>query len=358
MKKEIVVLPGDGIGPEITEQAVRILKTTAELYDVSIEIQEMLIGGASIDKTSIPITDEVVKRCKESDAVFLGAVGGPQWDELSYEKRPEKGLLRLRKELELFTNFRPVRGYTSLLDASTLKEDVVNGIDLMVVRELTGGIYFGQPRFIEKNKGGFRAVDTLEYSSSEIERIARIAFETALKRRRKVTSVDKANVLASSQLWRKTVGKVAGNYPEVEFENMLVDNCAMQLIRAPRQFDVILTTNMFGDILSDEASMLTGSLGMLPSASLGDGPGLFEPAHGSAPELAGKNTANPLAAIGSVALMFRYGLHMEPAADRIEKTVEQVLEKGFRTADLTLSTRSHSCSNMGDAVEEMVKDQQ
>ncbi len=355
MKKKIIVLPGDGIGPEITEQAVRVLKITSVLFNVSIDVQEMLIGGISIDNIGVPITDDVIKSCKESDGIFLGAVGGPQWDNLSTEVRPEKGLLRLRKELELYTNLRPVKGFTSLISSSTLKKKYVKDIDLVVVRELTGGIYFGGPRFIEKKNGVTRAVDTMEYSTPEIERIARVAFNTALHRRKKVISVDKANVLSSSQLWRKTVEKIAQDYSKVEFKNMLVDNCAMQLIRNPKQFDVILTTNMFGDILSDEASMLTGSLGMLPSASLGEGPGLFEPVHGSAPDIAGKNWANPLAAIGSIALMFRHSFHMDQAGRIIEQAVEKVLERGYRTADLSNTFRSVNCSTMGDAVVEMIK---
>ena len=356
MKKKIVVLPGDGIGPEITEQALKVVRMISELFNVSISVQEMLIGGASIDAAGTPITEEVIKQCKESDGIFLGAVGGPKWDDLSTEERPEKGLLQLRKELDLFTNLRPVRGYNSLIDASTLKRKYVEGIDLVVVRELTGGIYFGKPRFREKKKGITRAVDTMEYSTLEIDRIARAAFTIALKRRKKVVSVDKANVLASSQLWRETVKEVALDYPEVELINMLVDNCAMQLIRNPKQFDVILTNNMFGDILSDAASMLTGSLGMLPSASLGEGPGLFEPVHGSAPDIAGKNLANPLAAIESVALMCKYALNMEQAGNIIERAVERVLEQGYRTADLSPdSSRIVSCSDIGEAVVEMVK---
>ena len=355
MNKKIVVLPGDGIGPEITEQALKVVKVISELFNVSIDTTTMLIGGASIDETGAPLTEEVITHCKESDGVFLGAVGGPKWDNLSTEERPEKGLLGLRKELDLFTNLRPIRGYDALIDASTLKKKYVQGIDLVVVRELTGGIYFGEPRFTEEKKGIVRSVDTMEYSTPEIERIARVAFDIASGRRKKVISVDKANVLASSQLWRKAVEHVSQDYSGIEFNNMLVDNCAMQLIRNPKQFDVILTTNMFGDILSDEASMLTGSLGMLPSASLGEGPGLFEPVHGSAPDIAGENLANPLAAIGSVALMCRYSLDMGEAGNIIEKAVEKVLERGYRTADIgSGSSQTVSCSAMGDAVVEMI----
>ncbi len=332
--RKIIVLPGDGIGAEVTRAAMAVLETVAEQFDVSIQREEFLVGGASIDAYGVPIQDDVLDACKEADAVFLGAVGGPQWDDVPREKRPEAALLRLRKELGLFTNFRPVKAYAPLLNESTLRSDIVEDIDILVVRELTGGIYFGQPRFTEQVNGEERAVDTMEYRTSEIERITRVAFEAASRRRNKVTSVDKANILATSRLWRKTVSELAADYTDLEVEHMLVDNCAMQLVRYPRQFDVILTSNMFGDILSDEAAMLTGSLGLLPSASLGDGTAMYEPVHGSAPDIAGQDLANPLAAIASVALMFRYSFNLEQAASTIEQAIDDVLRSGVRTKDL------------------------
>ncbi len=331
--KSIVALPGDGIGVEVTRAAMRVLQAAGKKHGLSFEIQEFPVGGAALDTQGTPIKFEVIEACQGADAVFLGAVGGPKWDNNPKELRPEIALLTLRKELDLFTNFRPVKVYDSLVHASTLKPEVIRGVDVLVVRELTGGIYFGKPRATEQVNGEERAIDTMVYRTSEIERIARVAFEAARLRRQKVTSVDKANILATSQLWRKTVARVARNYPEVKFEHMLVDNCAMQIVRAPAQFDVILTENMFGDILSDEASMLTGSLGMLPSASLGHGVAMYEPVHGSAPDIAGQDRANPIAAIGSIAMMFRYSFELSEAAAQIEQAISSVLESGFRCAD-------------------------
>lgn len=332
--KKIAVLPGDGIGLEITVEAVKVLKATARKFGLQLDLKEGLIGGAAYDACGSPLPAETVALCQASDAVLMGAVGGPKWDKLSPELRPERGaLLPLRKLLGLYANLRPVRVFETLVDASTLKADLVTGLDLLVVRELTGGLYFGEKKR-EPIPGGFRVVDTLEYTSAEIERVTHLAFAMALRRRGKLTSVDKANVLESSILWREIVEKIAPEYPGVTLEHMLVDNCAMQLVRDPGQFDVILTENMFGDILSDEASILTGSLGMLPSASLGGHVGLYEPCHGSAPTIAGQDTANPIATIMSAALLLRYSLEFEEAAAVIEKAVAVVLNDGYRTYDI------------------------
>lgn len=333
-KRKITLLPGDGIGPEVTAQAVRVLETTGEKYDISFELQDFAFGGAGIDLYDAPINDEIVEASRQSDAVLLGAVGGPKWDDQPKETRPEAGLLGIRSALGLYTNLRPVKVYPPLSEASSLKPEVINGVDLLVVRELTGGVYFGKPRYTERIGDEERAVDTMEYRTSEIERITAAAFEAARIRRGHVCSVDKANVLEVSRLWRKTVTRVAEQYPDVHLDHMLVDNCAMQLVRNPGQFDVILTGNLFGDILSDEAAMLTGSIGMLPSASLGRDTGLYEPVHGSAPDIAGTNQANPLAAIASVALLFRYSLRHEEAAIDIENAILEFLNRGFRTRDL------------------------
>jgi len=337
MKKKVVFLPGDGIGPEVSEAAQKVLFHVARMVGLEIELEEYDVGGASIDRYGEPLRKQTLTACKRADAVFLGAVGGPKWDALPTDKRPEKALLQLRKELGLFTNFRPVKVYAPLVDASPLKPEIVKDVDLLIVRELTGGIYFGEPKFIRETNTGAHAVDTMAYSQGEIERIARIAFQAARNRRRRVTSVDKANVLATSQLWRRTVEVVHRDYPDVQLQHMLVDNCAMQLVRNPAQFDVILTSNMFGDILSDEAAMLAGSLGMLPSASLGEHNALYEPVHGSAPDIAGKDMANPVAAIASVALMFRFSFQMEHAARAIERAIATVLRLDFRTPDLAVN---------------------
>ncbi len=349
--KNVVVLPGDGIGPEVTNEAIKVLESTGKQFDVTFNFEEFLVGGASIDEYGVPIKDEVLTAAKAADAVFLGAVGGPKWDDVSKDKRPEVALLRLRKELGLFTNLRPVKVYRPLLSASTLKPEVVSDINILVVRELTGGIYFGEPRFTEQVNGESRAVDTMEYTESEITRIARVAFDAAKSRKQRVTSVDKANILSTSQLWRKTVTEVASDYNGITMEHMLVDNCAMQLVRNPRQFDVILTENMFGDILSDEAAMLTGSIGMLPSASTGVHTAMYEPVHGSAPDIAGQGVANPLASIASVAMMYRFSFGNNEAADHIESALEAVLEAGYRTRDLhTGSEQLVSTSEMGSEI--------
>lgn len=335
MSVNIVVLPGDGIGVEVTRAAVSVLEQLCSGQNVDINFTYHLIGGASLDAHGVPVMDEVIEAAKNSDAVLLGAVGGPKWDVLPAHLRPEKALLRLRKELGLFNNLRPVKVYDALVDASTLKAEVVKDVDLLVVRELTGGLYFGEPKLVAPDAmGGDRAVDSMVYHTFEIDRIVRAAFDAARVRRGKVTSVDKANILATSQLWRKTVEQIAKDYPDVTFEHMLVDNCAMQLVRNPSQFDVIVTENMFGDILSDEAAMLTGSIGMLPSASLGTGTAMYEPVHGSAPDIAGKDIANPVATIASVAMMLRFSLGLTEMADTLEQAIEEVLSEGYRCADL------------------------
>ncbi|MGB9780428.1 3-isopropylmalate dehydrogenase [Caldanaerobacter sp.] len=352
---KVAILPGDGIGPEVIKEGLKVLKAVGEKYNLRFEIKEYPFGGEAIDKYGDPYPEETKNGCLSSDAVLLGAVGGPKWDRLEGNKRPEAGLLALRKSLKVYANLRPAVLYPYLKKASPLKDELLEkGIDILIVRELTGGIYFG-PKGIEPIDSGFRAYDMEVYETHEIERIAVIAFEAALKRKRKVTSVDKANVLESSRLWRKTVEEVAKRYPEVELEHMYVDNCAMQLVKNPTQFDVILTNNMFGDILSDEAAQIVGSIGMLPSASLrGDKVGLYEPIHGSAPDIAGKKIANPLATILSVAMMLQYSFGEEEAAQDIRKAVERALEEGFRTADLgegiVLSTEE-----MGDKIVEYVK---
>jgi len=349
---KILVLPGDGIGPEITAEAVRVLKTLG----LSCEIEEALLGGCAVDATGDPYPEATRKLAREADAVLLGAVGGPKWDNLPREQRPERGLLGIRKELGLFANLRPALLYPELANASTLKPEVVSGLDLLIVRELTGDIYFGQPRGIEtrrvdgvEQRVGF---NTMIYTESEIRRIARVAFEAARKRRRRVCSVDKMNVLECTQLWRDVVSETARDYPDVELSHMLVDNAAMQLVRNPQQFDVMVTGNMFGDILSDEAAMLTGSIGMLPSASLdANNKGLYEPCHGSAPDIAGKGVANPLATILSAAMMLRYTFNLQEAAERIEHAVKRVLAQGFRTADIyEPGMKRVGTREMGDAV--------
>ncbi len=328
---KIVTLPGDGIGPEVVGAATQLLADVAERFQVSFEFIELLVGGISIDEHGSPLLPEVVEQCAQSDAVLLGAVGGPKWDTTDPDApRPEQGLLGLRKGLELFANLRPVRVSDALIASSPLRDERIRGADLVVVRELTGGIYFG-----ERGRNGDVAFDTCTYSVAEIDRIARVAFEAAEVRSKRVMSVDKANVLESSRLWRETVSSVGGEYPEISLDHMLVDNAAMQLVSRPADFDVIVTENMFGDILSDEAAMIAGSIGMLASASLGaGGPGLYEPVHGSAPDIAGKGLANPLATFGSVALMLRYSLGLEEAAAAVESAIDRVLERGLRTPDL------------------------
>jgi 3-isopropylmalate dehydrogenase len=359
MSYKIAVLPGDGIGPEVMREGIEVLKQIAALYGFGVELEEGLVGGASIDAHGKPLVDSVLNLAKQSDAVLLGAMGGPKWDGLVYAIRPERALLGLRQELGLFANLRPVRLFSALASASTLKREVVEGTDLLVVRELTGGIYFGQPKGVTRLPDGTeRGVNTEVYTTPEIERIAHVAFQAALKRRKKVTSVDKANVLEVTELWRKVVTRVhkGEGYAAVALEHMLVDNCAMQLIRNPRQFDVIVTTNMFGDILSDEAAMLTGSIGMLPSASLGGKVGMYEPVHGTAPDIMGQDKANPLATILSVALMLRHSLNQPAGADRIERAVEQVLDDGYRTPDIQEGkTELIGCRRMGELVRSKIE---
>ena len=333
-EKRVAVIPGDGIGKEVMAQTLLVIERIASNYGHCIRTEEALAGGSALDATGVPLPQSTLDLCRQSDAVLLGAVGGPQWDDNPPELKPEKGLLGLRAGLGLFANLRPARVYPMLTDASSLKPEIVKGVDLLIVRELTGGIYFGRPRGISKTNGQEVGVNTLIYETSEIERIARVAFEAARKRKRRVISVDKANILESSQLWRRVVSEVGREFPDISLDHMLVDNCAMQLIANPGQFDVIVTTNMFGDILSDEASMLTGSIGMLPSASLGGQNGLYEPVHGTAPDIAGQDMANPIAMIASAAMMFKYSFGLEREAATIEKAIVAVLEEGYRTADI------------------------
>ena len=348
---KIAVLPGDGIGPEIVTQAVKVLKVLAS-DGLKLEMEQAPIGGAGFDAAGDPLPAATLALAQASDAVLLGAVGGPQYDTLPRDQRPERGLLRIRKEMNLFANLRPALLYPELADASTLRPEVVAGLDIMIVRELTGDVYFGQPRGIEVRGGERVGFNTMLYTESEVRRVAHVAFGIAMQRGKKLCSVEKANVLECSELWKEVVIEVAQEYPEVALSHMYVDNAAMQLVRNPKQFDVIVTGNIFGDILSDEASMLTGSIGMLASASLdANKKGLYEPIHGSAPDIAGKDLANPLATILSVAMMMRYTLHQEASAQRIENAVKKVLAQGLRTADIyTSGTNKVSCSAMGDAV--------
>ncbi|MGD8743356.1 MAG: 3-isopropylmalate dehydrogenase [Granulosicoccaceae bacterium] len=353
MSKKIAVLPGDGIGIEIVAEAVKVMECLRDDYGFAVEMEQGLVGGSAYDETGSPLPQATLDLAKQSDAVLLGAVGGYKWESLDIAVRPEKGLLGLRAELELFANLRPAILYPQLADASTLRHDIVAGLDIMIVRELTGGIYFGQPRGIETMANGERrGYNTLVYSESEVERIGRVAFEIAMKRDRRVCSVDKANVLECTEMWREVMETVAKDFPDVELSHMYVDNAAMQLVRAPKQFDVMVTTNMFGDILSDCAAMLTGSIGMLPSASLdANSKGMYEPIHGSAPDIAGQNKANPLATILSVAMMLRYTFAEGEHAARIERAVGKVLDDGLRTADIhSEGMQLVSTSEMGDAV--------
>jgi 3-isopropylmalate dehydrogenase len=351
LKAKIAVLAGDGVGQEIVPEAVKLLKAVGERFHHGFEFAEGLVGGEAIDKVGVPLPDETLKLAKESDAVLLGAVGGPKWEGLEYRLRPERALLGLREQLGLFANLRPAKLYPMLADASTLKREVIDGIDLLVVRELTGGIYFGKPKGIERTTEGERGVNTEVYTTQEIRRIAKVAFEAARKRRRKVTSVDKANVLESSELWRRVVIEVHRDYPDVELAHMYVDNCAMQLVRNPKQFDVLVTTNLFGDILSDEAAMLTGSIGMLPSASIGAKAGMYEPIHGSAPDIAGANLANPIATIASAAMLLAYQLRLDKEAEAVEQAIVKTLEQGYRTRDIQSSgTKLVGTKEMGHAI--------
>ena len=356
MECQIGVISGDGIGPEIVTEAKKVLDQIGNKYGHKFHYTEILMGGCSIDATGVPLTDEAIAAAKASDAILMGSIGGntstSPWYKLAPNLRPEAGLLKLRKSLNLFANLRPAYLYEELKAACPLRDDIIgNGFDMMIMRELTGGLYFGERRTVEEN-GVLKAVDTLTYDENEIRRIAIKGFDIAMKRRKKVTSVDKANVLDSSRLWRKVVEEVAKDYPEVTLEHMLVDNCAMQLVKDPTQFDVVLTENMFGDILSDEASMVTGSIGMLSSASLGEGKlGLYEPSHGSAPDIAGQNKANPIATILSAAMMLRYSFDLDKEADAIEAAVKEVLKQGYRTVDIM--SEGHTLvgtKEMGDAI--------
>jgi len=353
MKHKLAILPGDGIGKEITAEALKVLDVLQSAHGLSVSIEQAHIGGAGYEAHGHPLPQETLAVARTADAILLGSVGGPQWEKLERELRPEKGLLGLRSELSLFSNLRPAILYPQLADASTLKADVVSGLDIMIVRELTGGIYFGEPRGIRQLENGeSQGFNTLVYSESEIERIGRSAFETARKRSHRLCSVDKANVLEVSELWREVITRLGDEYNDVELSHMYVDNAAMQLVREPKQFDVIVTGNMFGDILSDAAAMLTGSIGMLPSASLDrHGKGMYEPIHGSAPDIAGKDIANPLATILSVAMMLRYSLNEAALADRVEAAVGAVLDAGLRTADIVSEgMQTVGTAAMGDAV--------
>lgn len=352
-KYSLTLLSGDGIGPEIMAVAVDVLKVVAKQFDINFQFQDALIGGAAIDATGEPLPAETLEKCRQSDAVLLAAIGGYKWDNLPRQQRPETGLLAIRAGLGLFANLRPATILPQLIDASSLKKEVVEGVDIMVVRELTGGIYFGQPKGVFSTETGEkRGVNTMAYTEAEIDRIAKVAFETARKRQGRLCSVDKANVLDVSQLWRDRIITMSKEYSDVELTHLYVDNAAMQLVRNPKQFDTIVTGNLFGDILSDAAAMLTGSIGMLPSASLGASrPGLFEPVHGSAPDIAGENKANPLAQVLSAAMMLRYGLDEPSAATKIEEAVLKVLEMGYRTGDIMSKGMTQvGCKEMGEVL--------
>jgi len=340
---KIAVLKGDGIGPEIVDSAIKVLRHVEKLSGHSFELEEGLIGGIAIDQKGEPLPKETLDLCLQADAVLLGAVGGPKWDNLPTSKRPEKGLLQIRKALDLYANLRPAKVYEPLIQASPLKEETARGTDFIVIRELTGDVYYGEPRGIFIENGKRVGINTMRYTEDEIRRVVRKAFEIAMKRRKKLTSVDKSNVLEVSGLWKEIVEEESKNYPEVELEHLYVDNCAMQIVRRPSSFDVIVTGNIFGDILSDEAAVITGSLGMLPSASLGERYALYEPVHGSAPDIAGKGIANPIATILSVSMMLRYSFNLEKEAQAIEKAVEKTLEKGYRTPDIY----SEGCLRVG-----------
>ena len=357
MQKKVLLLPGDGIGQEVVAAATAVMQAAAQLCGCQLDISEGLIGGAAIDATGDPLPAETLRAAEQVDAVVLGGVGGPQWDDLPTHQRPEKGLLGLRQGLGLFANLRPALLSAPLAASSSLKSELVADLDILIIRELTGGIYFGEPRGVEVRDNERVGFNTLVYSEHEIERIARVGFELAAKRNGRLCSVDKANVLEVSQLWREKVTALAPEYPSVELSHMYVDNAAMQLVRAPKQFDVIVTGNMFGDILSDVAAMLTGSLGMLPSASLAaSGTGLYEPVHGTAPDIAGQDSANPLATILSVGMMFRYSLNLPEAADKIDSAVARVLEQGYRTADIAGDGASPvGCQTMGNLVLEQLE---
>jgi 3-isopropylmalate dehydrogenase len=351
-KIKILLLPGDGVGPEVCREAKKIIQAVSERFSLDITLDEDLIGGASIDKYQTPITNEVILKANSSNAILLGGVGGPKWDNLPPKDKPEKGLLRLRSELDFFANLRPSICFSETSGASTLKKEIIDGLDLLIVRELTGGIYFGEPR----KKGDNSAYNTMIYSRDEIKRISEVAFESAMKRDKKLCSVDKANVLEVSELWREVVEETAANYPEVKLDHMLVDNAAMQLVKNPKQFDVIVSSNLFGDILSDIGSMLTGSIGMLPSASLDkNSKGLYEPVHGTAPDIAGKGIVNPIATILSVAMMFKYSFELNNISDEIESAVKQALSNGYATKDIAQkNSKILSTEEMGSLISDYV----
>ena len=351
----VAVLPGDGVGPEVTAQAVKALKTIEQVIGPAFRLQNGMIGGCAVEATTVPLPAETIAVCNNAEAILLGAVGGPQWDSKRPEVRPEQGLLQLRQRLGLYVNLRPAKVLDSLINMSALKPDLVRGTDLVIVRELMGGIYFGNPRGIFAKNGERMGINTEVYREHEVERIAHRAFQLARTRRRKVTSVDKANVLETSRLWREVVTRIARSYPDVELNHLYVDSCAMRLIDRPTSFDVILTNNMFGDILSDEAAMLTGSIGLLPSASLGEHAALYEPVHGSAPDIAGRNRANPVGAIASVAMMLRYSFRMEAIAEAVETAIEKILKRGVRTPELPGRKRPVTTSRMGDLIAEEIK---
>jgi len=345
---KIGVIKGDGIGPEIIDEAIKVLDAVSVSQGFNLKYEEMLLGGVAIDETGVPLPDETIQGVKKCDAILFGAIGGPKWDNVERHLRPETGLLGLRKEMGTFANLRPAMVYDELINASSLKPEVIKGVDIMVVRELTGGIYFGQPRELQVDK----AFNTMIYTREEVKRIAVVAFDIAMKREKRICSVDKANVLEVSQFWREIVEEISKDYPEVELTHMYVDNAAMQLIRDPKQFDVILTGNIFGDILSDAASMLSGSIGLLPSASTGKGVGLFEPIHGSAPDIAGQGIANPLATISSASMMLRYALGENAAADKIDDAIKKALSEGYRTGDIGDYDAKEicTCTEMGDII--------
>jgi 3-isopropylmalate dehydrogenase len=355
---KILVLPGDGIGPEIVDEALRVLRAAQQRFDLDIELDQALVGGAAYDAEGDPLPENTLAKARAADAILFGAIGGPKWDTIERDKRPERGLLRLRSALGLFANLRPAILFPQLAAASSLKPEVVSGLDILIVRELTGGIYFGQPRGIREENGERVGFNTYVYSESEMRRIARVAFDLAMQRDKRVCSVDKANVLEVTELWKEIITEEAKAYPEIELSHLYVDNAAMQLVRAPKQFDVIVTGNLFGDILSDEAAMLTGSIGMLPSASLDENrKGLYEPCHGSAPDIAGQGLANPLATIMSLAMLMRYSLRRGDVAAAIEAAVETVLDQGLRTADIhTEGTRKVSTTEIGAAVAQALSD--
>jgi len=360
MQLNILILPGDGIGAEVTQEAVKVLKRTAAKFGHQLALSEGLLGGIAIQKTGTPLPQQTVDLALHADATLMGAVGLPEFDQAPPDQRPEKGLLGIRKVLGVYANLRPVKAYATLLDSSPLKNDLVKGTDMIIVRELTGGIYYGTPRGIQENGAETRAVNTMTYTRSEIERVCRMAFHLAQNRRKKVTSVDKSNVLENSQLWRRVVTEIAKEFPDIALDHLLVDNCAMQLVLNPRRFDVVVTENMFGDILSDEGAVLAGSIGMLPSASIGERKasgawvGLYEPVHGSAPDIAGQNKANPFGAIGSVAAMFEYSFGLKKEANAVNQAMEAVLDSGKVTADLKPAGRPATTSEVGDAVAERI----